>query len=325
MMFRLCFFAALICLSAGAVADEVILNNGDRVTGDITRVDAEKITIEKTAFGTVTAARKDVKSYTTTQPATASSTTQAATTRATQPATTMAVAPPPPVPPVAAQPKRWSGSVVATGLITRGNANTETYKLNADAVRKGDNNIFTLAGGYAFGQQKSRDTGDTNATIDNWFGLTRFDHLFSERLYEYALLKVEGDRIADLDVRASPGVGVGYRWIISPETNFSTEIGLTWVYEQYSTDGSNENFAVRMAYHFDKKLNDKVSFVHNVEWLPNISDPSDYILNADAGLRALLTAAIFTELKVEWRRDSTPAPRAEKNDLRYTIGVGFKF
>ena len=51
----------------------------------------------------------------------------------------------------------------------------------------------------------------------------------------------------------------------------------------------------------------------------------DFNLNADLGLRAQLTEKMFGEFKVEWRHDASPAPGADENDLRYTIGVGWKF
>jgi hypothetical protein len=66
--------------------------------------------------------------------------------------------------------------------------------------------------------------------------------------------------------------------------------------------------------------------VHNVEYLPSVTDPAgDFNLNADAGLRAMLTKSMFAEMKIEWKHDSTPAPDAEKNDLRYTLGLGWNF
>jgi hypothetical protein len=34
---------------------------------------------------------------------------------------------------------------------------------------------------------------------------------------------------------------------------------------------------------------------------------------------------MFGEAKVEWKYDSTPAPGAEKNDLRWVLGVGWTF
>ena len=55
-------------------------------------------------------------------------------------------------------------------------------------------------------------------------------------------------------------------------------------------------------------------------------DPDVLIqLITDAGLRVSLTEKLFNELKVEWRHDSSPAPGADRNDLRYLVSVGWQF
>jgi len=51
----------------------------------------------------------------------------------------------------------------------------------------------------------------------------------------------------------------------------------------------------------------------------------DYNLNADAGLRATIDEGLFAEAKIELRYDSTPAPGAKKQDVRYLFGVGWTF
>jgi hypothetical protein len=38
-----------------------------------------------------------------------------------------------------------------------------------------------------------------------------------------------------------------------------------------------------------------------------------------------MTARMFTQFKIEWKYDAEPAPGAEKNDLRYILGVGWQF
>ena len=81
----------------------------------------------------------------------------------------------------------------------------------------------------------------------------------------------------------------------------------------------------RLAYHFDKKLNDAVSLFHDLEWLPAFEDPSDYNLNADVGVRAKLVGAFYTEFRIDYKRDSTPAAGAEKNDIKYVLGLGMQF
>jgi putative salt-induced outer membrane protein YdiY len=312
---------------------EVTLFNGDRVTGMISAFN-NKVTITHDVFGTITADPKDIRWITlipsatlpstlpTTAPATlpvATTTTAPSTIATTQDATAESAKP------QAAKPKVWSGSVVGGALATRGNSDTEIFNLRFDATRTGERNTLTLAAGYAFGQQEDQDTGNENTTTNNWFAQARLDHNLSERFYDFALVRLEGDEVADLNLRASPGVGIGYRWILRPLTHLNTEAGITWVYEDYEGGGHNEHFAVRLAYHFDHKFNDKVALVHNVEYLPAIVDPSNFNLNADIGLRTDLTTKIFAEGKIEWRHDSTPAPDASRNDLRYILGVGFKF
>jgi putative salt-induced outer membrane protein YdiY len=138
-------------------------------------------------------------------------------------------------------------------------------------------------------------------------------------------VRVEEDNVANLALRVSPGIGLGYRWINKPEVHFNTEMGVSYVWEKFDNNGTNEHVALRFAYHFDKKLNDKVSLVHNVEYLPSVEDLGDFNLNADVGIRAQLTTNMFGEFKAEWRYDATPAPGADENDLRYTVGVGWKF
>jgi putative salt-induced outer membrane protein len=347
------FFAILLlALTLPAAAtpargDEIILHNGDRVTGVVTGIQDGRVTIEQTRFGTISAALSDVKtinSASTMQPvattqAASQPSTQASTKPATQPAsqptTTVATkpamppaaaaaaaaAPPPKPPPV----KRWSGAVTATALATRGNSNSESIRVSVDALRKGEKNTLTLAAGYALGQTEDNATGANTTNIDNWFASGKLDYAFNEKWYNYALVRVEEDNVANLALRVSPGIGVGYRWINKPEVHFNTEMGVSYVWEKFDTNGTNEHVALRFAYHFDKKLNDKVSLVHNVEYLPSVEDLGDFNLNADVGVRAQLTTNLFGEFKAEWRHDATPAPGADENDLRYTVGVGWKF
>jgi hypothetical protein len=38
-----------------------------------------------------------------------------------------------------------------------------------------------------------------------------------------------------------------------------------------------------------------------------------------------MTERMFADFRFEWKYDSTPAPDAEKHDLRYVLGVGWEF
>ena len=95
----------------------------------------------------------------------------------------------------------------------------------------------------------------------------------SEKLYGYAVVGYDHDRIARLNFRLTPGLGFGYQWIERPNFKFNTEAGLTFLYEDFENRSSDQKLTLRLAYHLTKDLNEKVSIFHNLEWLPAFRRP----------------------------------------------------
>ena len=331
--------ACIVCLAftfGTAIADQIVFKNGDKLTGKVETLGGGKLKITSAVAGEITVDMKDVATFSTDAPiqiftvdgrnireqVSAGETDQVKTAegQAIALADVKKINPPP---------EKWTGSILLNGTMARGNTNTDEvgFTANASLRRKNDStdDRFTLGAGYSFGRQKDPTTGDKVATTDNWFAMGKYDRFWTEKFYTYGNMRVDHDRIAELDYRLTPGVGIGYQWIERPDMNFNTEAGISYVYEKYTTGDNSDFVAARLAYHFDKKLNEAVTLFHNLEWLPAFNDPGDYNLTTDAGIRAKISKAMFTEFKIELKRDSTPAPGADKNDLRYILAVGWMF
>lgn len=330
---RLWLCAFLVSFAGIGHADEVLFNNGDRLTGKVLSIADGKLKIKTAVAGEVTVDLSAVKTFSTDEPIELLIDGKSVTTRVakgpdgtvlaaeggtTRPVTVKEIGKAAPV-------VKWTGSIVANGLITRGNSNTEQFGLSIDASRRTEQNRVTLGAGYTYGRQEDPDTNDEKTTTDNWFLLGKYDRFYNKKFYSFVAARVERDRIADLDLRFTPSAGLGYQWVERPDFNFSTEAGVAWVYEEFRDNTTDDHFALRFAYHVDKKLNDKVKLFHNLEYIPSIEHLDDFNINADAGLRADVAKGMFTEFKVEWRHDAEPAPGSGKNDLRYLIGVGWVF
>src|SRR5512140_1832937 len=68
---RIAVRGALVCLAvSAALADQVVLKNGDRVTGSIVKKDGKTLTIKTDHFGVVTTAWDQVESITSDKPIT---------------------------------------------------------------------------------------------------------------------------------------------------------------------------------------------------------------------------------------------------------------
>lgn len=325
------------CLAVPLFGGEIVFKNGDKLTGKVTSLADGKLVIESAVAGTITVDMANVSTFSTddpveihlkdgtvvkqpvvtTQTEGAVATTQGMIDAQELSLTDMEKINPPPV--------KWTGSVSAGALITSGNSNTSNVSAAYDAVRRTEKDRISSAGQYLYGRQEDTNTGKDDTTTDNWYIAGKYDYFLNEKLYWFSNLRVERDRIADLDIRITPSTGLGYQWIESDPMNFYTEAGLAWVYEDYTNADSNDYFAARLAYHFDRKINDKVSFIHNLEYVPSLEEIQEFNLNTDAGVRVGMTEKLFTDFKFEWRYDSEPAPGADKNDFRYIIAVGWQF
>lgn len=325
----------LILLTTRAQADEVLFKNGDRLNGTIESYDGSKLTISSTVAGKVTVELKDVRTFSTTHAidVTLADGTTVRAPVAGGPDGQVSIVPAAGPPRAVAladiskvnMPVKWTGNIVVGGLIARGNTNTDSFNATAHAERRTVQDRIILDGGYLFGREHTAGIPGKHETADDLFGSGEYDYFLTKKLYALANVRAEHDTIAGLSLRLTPNVGLGYQWIETPKLNFNTEAGAGWIYRKYSHDGEDSSATARLAYHLAVKFNDRVSGLHNFEYLPGLDRLDDYFIHTDAGIRASVTEKMFTEFKVDYRYDSKPAPGKGASDIRYILGVGWSF
>jgi putative salt-induced outer membrane protein YdiY len=327
-----------LALAGAAAADEILFLNGDRLSGKIVQAADGKLKIKTEMAGEILVQLSKIKTFSTDDPIVIRIGDKTVITSrvATGPDGTIQAVPSPGSAPQSVALKdvtqinpsrpKWTGSVSVNGLVTTGNSETTSIGVAADAVRRAERDRITLGAGYLYGRQEIRDTGEDETTVDSMFGFGKYDYFLVKDFYLFGSVRAERDRIADLDLRFTPSVGLGYQWFEGPTLNLSSEAGVAWIYEDYRHRESASHFGARLAYHVDYKPHDVVLLFHNLEWLPSFEDPvGDYNLNTDAGVRATIVGGLFSEIKVELRQDSTPAPGRDKTDVRYLLAVGYAF
>jgi len=325
----------LLCATAALRADEVVFKNGDHLTGKLT-YDGSKLLIDTPSAGKVEVDLKKVKTIASDGPmdvvladgtkihGKAVAGPDGQLTLAPEgdaPARGIAFADVKKINPPAV---KWTGSVLVGGTMTRGNTKTESLNAAAHAVLRRENDRTTLDATYLYGREHVPGDG-IHETQNNWAVEGKYDYFFSPRAYAYGDVRAERDVIAGLDLRLTPGVGAGYQWVDEPKLKFNTEGGVSYLYRSYSNDGTDESVSLRLAYHFNAKINDKVAFIHDLEYFPGLNRLDNYLITSDAGIRTTLTEKMFAEFRIEWRYDSKPAPGKTYNDLRYILGVGWNF
>ena len=96
---------------------------------------------------------------------------------------------------------------------------------------------------------------------------------------------IENDRFADIQVRTTSGVGVGYQVFESVPTNLSLESGLEYVYTDHYQQPTESYPAVRLAAKFDHYLiPDRLQFFYFGEVYIGQGDDEPSFANSQTGL-----------------------------------------
>ena len=233
--------------------------------------------------------------------------------------------------------EKWHGSVSIGASAARGNTVSESASIVADVNRRWEKDRFTANGGYYFAQ--SGDSKSTKQKTESRAEITaQEDHFWAKKVYSYVNGKYETDHINDLEHRYRFGAGLGYQWLegdvfeSTGKWSFSQEAGAEYVKERYNQAGGadDDNFAAfRYAHHlnwvpgFVKK---SVEFFHNFEYHPDVGYWADvYTFDADIGISTTVFAGWTLLAKAEWDYNSEPAASAKKSDIRYILGLGYKW
>ena len=235
-------------------------------------------------------------------------------------AATPAPAPAPATPAAIEMAKKypWASSVSAGLTITRGNSHTLLYSGAIATDKKTPDNEFSLGASGAYGSQNSIQT------VNNYGGFAQWNHLFTERFYDYVRADANRDVIADLDYRFNLGPGVGYYLIKHTNTTLAVEAGAGYQYEHLG--GEYNSFATaRLAEKFEHKFSDRARLWQTAEILPQVDKLQNYAVNFEIGMEASITKTFSLKTTLDDTYHSEPAAKHYRNDIKLISGISYKF
>ncbi len=227
----------------------------------------------------------------------------------------------------------WHGSVNFSGTATRGNTVGESATVTADIAKRWDKDRLTADAGYFFAQ--SGDSKQSKQkTTSRFEAQAQEDHFWTgEGFYNYVNSKYEFDRIMDLEYRWRVGTGVGYQWFENEnfgfgKMSFNQEVGMAYICEKYEHVKKDDYGTFRYAHHFAWEIAavENLSLTHNFEWLPQVDKWEDnYLIDTDVGITYAFSANWQLVAKAEWDYKKKVAPGVKHSDIRYILGIGYKW
>jgi putative salt-induced outer membrane protein len=213
---------------------------------------------------------------------------------------------------------KWEKSAAIGLTLNKGNTDNLLFTADVLATRKWISDELSLGASGSYGED---DGEKNNETVK---GFAQWNHLLTERFYTYVRADALHDAIADVEYRVTLSPGVGYYFIKQENMHLSGEVGPGVVFEK---QGGVEKtyFTARVAEKFDYKFNDRARLWQMVEFLPQVDNLDNYIINAEIGVEAALTKKTALRAVVQDTYDNQPAPDRKKNDLKLVTSVVMKF
>ncbi len=330
--------AAFAALASGLVAqDRITLSNGDVLTGKVKAMADGKVTIDSPVLGEVTVPMSNVSDLVTQDMVDLETVEgdllvkrrilgiEAGKLRLEGASNELSLANLDKINPPAEPIPEWDGSVKVNALWTDGNTDRRSAGAAVDATRasKWDRISFDAAWDYA---EDKVTGGDWVLNQRRVGGGLKYDYFLGKRWYAFGTARVLGDTFADLDLRFTGGAGIGYTVIDNETTTFLTEVGLSYVNENYrSAAPSTDYIAARVAYKLTHQLTEATKLIHGIEAFPSTEDIEDIYLQAKTELITKLTGSMIASIAHVLDYDNTPSPGLERADNRVVLSIGWSF
>jgi len=360
-MRKQCAVLALLLLTTSALADQITLKNGDRLTGSITKSDGKILVIKTDYAGDVTVKFDAVQAITSAGdlnvslqggktvvgPVTTSgenvivATRTAGSVEAPKASITMLRSPAE----QAAYEKSlhpgfgegWNGGVNVGFALTRGNSETKNLNIAFAATRKGFHDKLSL---YTNSVYATNDlpTASPHTTANAIGGGARYDRDFAPRMFGFVNGDFYHDSLQNLDLRSLFGGGLGLHAVKSDATTLDLLAGVNYTHESYSSfvlppippgttvPAITHSLAgLTLGDDFMHKLGKSTVFTQNLYFYPDLSQTGEY--------RGTFNLGLITKINkwLGWQNSfgdiyvSNPPTGKKKNDLLLSTGLNFSF
>jgi putative salt-induced outer membrane protein YdiY len=352
---KLSLFLGFICavFSPPSFADEVRLKNGDRLSGTIVKSDGKILTLKSEFLGAVNIAWDAVEQITAGQSlhlvlsdgqtvvgAVAGSADRYEI--ATKEAGTVSVAKSS-IKTIRNQEEQtaylaevdrlrnpglldlWAGTFDAGLSLTRGNADTNTFTIGANAARATPRDKLSVYAAAIKANARSRNTGLQEETANAIRGGGRYEINLTARSFAFGFSDLEFDEFQKLDLRLVLGGGLGWHAIKNEKTLFDVFGGGAYNKEYFSTGLKRSTAEALIGQELTHKLSARSLLKERLVFFPNVQETGEYRLNFDTSLVTSLNRWLSWQVTLSDRYLSNPVPGAKSNDVLLTTGIRLTF
>ncbi len=330
--------ALTVLLPRSAAADEVLVRNGDRLSGDVIRQEKGWLRLETTYAGTVEIAWKDVREVRFDEPGQVllddeTVLTVEAVSREGDRLTLHREGPAPAVTVDASrvkviEPEAWElgqggkfeGRVNVALENDQGNSQSNEFDFDFRVNRRWRWHRVESYGEIEYDTTRGLDSSD------NWTWMSNYNRLFRSRWYGSAFTLLKHDRFADLRLRFLLGPAAGYRFFDSEPLSLAVEVGVFYLNDDFIGRPDEEFWGPAWWVDYSQKIwKERMQIYHRQLGFAAGNDSRKQLWRSWTGVRVPLVAGFVGSVEYEIDYDSQPAVEALNTDKTLRLKLGYKW
>ncbi|HEX6266151.1 MAG TPA: DUF481 domain-containing protein [Burkholderiales bacterium] len=299
----------MLLLSGPALADEIRLANGDRITGEVKARAGDRLVVQTEYAGEISVRLSDVQSIAIVD-----------THGELHELGPLEVATLDPRPYKSTSEVAYSGRALLSAAYARGNADSDHVHLEADFTARAKQYRYNLSGRL---DRRSEPLAEANTA---WLAGANYDRFLDPGRFAYVRGSLEHDRAKDLDYRAAAGFGYGLQLLEDAAANVSVRGGLDYVTVERFLGAREEypafGWGVKATF---APWGPRLQLFHEQDGFWNLEDTAVVTLRSKTGVRLPLVERLnaTAQLNVDWER--RPAPGRDSTDSTLLLGMDYTF
>ncbi len=325
----------------GADKVTITLRNGDRISGEVSSEDDERVVVESPSLGKLRIPKTDIsKREMVVPPAAALAPTNAPAAVAATPAPKPAPAVSAPAPVAAIKTNapvffltgwaphwlqpfttNWHGNVQLGMDLGFGTSDRQNFYVNASATHSWNRlrNFADFHSAYGLvNKQQAADRSDGSLKTE-----TDLDE--KRRIYAYNQGGAGYDVIGQLELEFHEGVGMGYKIVQRPKLTVNTELGVQYESLDYLTSPDRSYMSLRFGENLTWNVLEKLNITQRLSVSPDVGDFGTYRIRFDLGMSYPLFKRMTINLNVVDEYDSNPPVGVDRNELQIQSTIGLTF
>jgi len=214
----------------------------------------------------------------------------------------------------------WESIVDLSGDLKKGNTDSRNTKLRAATTLKlgdhrhiGELNLF---------REEVGDTVVKDQTIVNY----NYNWLFNDPWFFSALTTFERDPIIKLDSRVTASAGIGFDIWNTPSRTLSVQLGVGVRAEEIGDESTTSSVATWVLRYSQDFFSDDLTLFHNQSIIPTINGRRNTSIRTSTGIRYEITDLLYANISLDYDYETVPADDTTvSEDIVVLFGLGLEF